>query len=197
MKNKKGFTLIELLVAMSIFIVLLLLAANFVSRGLQAKRKSSAKIVATEEAQRSLRDITKEIRKSIQSDRGDYNLDLVNEQELSFYSDINDDGSAEKVRYFLDSTNFKKGVIEAINNPPEYIPANETIKIAARYINNQSDAVFSYYDEDNNLIGDPINNKDLIKLIKVNLKFNFDPNDNSGDYEIATAAQIRNLKDNL
>ncbi len=194
---KAGFTLIELIVALGIFIVLITISGNFIMKGFQLKKQTYARLSATEEAQKVIRNMMHEIRNSTQSDSGDYNLATVSFQEFSFYSNVDDDENIEKVRYFLNGTDFMRGVIDPEGEPLEYLPENEVVNKVASYINNEEEAIFSYFDGDNNKVLSPSENISSIRLVRVVLKIN--PNFSQGgkDYVLTSDIQIRNLKDNL
>ena len=128
-ENKKGFTLLELMVALSIFLVLVAISGNFIINGMQLKRSSYARISATEEAQKLIKNFMGEIRNASPSDSGDYALDLVGDFELSFYSNFNNDSQVERLRYFLDGNDFKRGVIV-----PVEIDRDAYLRVARRDI---------------------------------------------------------------
>jgi len=195
--KNSGFTLIELMVALSIFIALTIISGNFVINGMQLRRKAYARISATEEAQRVIRKMMREIRNSTQSDRGDYNLDIVIPQEFSFYSNIDDDIQVEKVRYFLDGANLMRGVINPEGEPLEYLEENESISLVAHYINNAGGAIFFYFDGDNNIIENPTENVSSIRLIRTSFSINPNFSLSDQDFVLTSDIQIRNLKDNL
>ncbi len=197
MKNKKGFTLIEAMFAVSIMVIFFALATNFLNQGFKSTRFGSEQEIAVSNARKVTPIMVSEIREAVASDRGDYCLDIVNSQELSFYSNIDDDEEVEKVRYFLDNNVLKKGIIKPVNNPAEYLSANEDIEEIANYVNNQSEAIFTYYDVDNNLITNPSSNKNAIRLIHISLKINVTPEIAPNDVYVEMDAQLRNLKDNL
>lgn len=152
---------------MSIFIILFFVSSDFIIRGFKSILFGYEQDSAVQNAKRITNEIIGEVRESAQSDRGDYLLDTVEEQNFSFFSDIDSDEYIEKIRYFLDSDILKKGVIEPIGDPLEYLDENEMISEIAEYINNQAEPIFTYYDTNNNLIANPLANKNSIRLIRV------------------------------
>ena len=63
----------------------------------------------------------------------------------------------------------------------------------ASYVNNQEEAIFTYYDNSYNETG-LINN---VRLINIKLKINVTPERAPMDYTVETDVTLRNLKDNL
>ncbi|MDA3840170.1 MAG: type II secretion system protein [Patescibacteria group bacterium] len=197
LKNNKGFTLIELLVYMLIFSSLVFMSSDFVINGFRATTFGIEQEEATKNAKKTVDSMVLEIREARSSSRGDYLLDDVSSQSLSFYSDIDSDSNIEKVRYFIDGDILKKGTIEPLGSPLEYLSINEVIEIVAENINNQVLDVFTYFDTDQNQIINPGGDRDRIRLIKVSLLVNVTPEIMPADYIIDMDIHIRNLKDNL
>ena len=196
--RKSGFTLVEIVVVIMLLGFAVSLFANFVVQGYRANLFGKEQDLAVQNGRKAAEQVTEEIREATQSDRGDYILDVVGDQNLSFYSNIDNDTDVEKVRYFLDgaTSTFKKGVIEPSGDPIVYT-GTELIVNVSQYINNQAEAIFTYYDTDNNIIADPTTNKNDIRLIHISLKINVTPKIAPQDYYVEMDAQIRNLKDNL
>lgn len=188
--------MIEITVVIMLLGFAISLFTNFVIQGYKANLFGKEQDLAVQNGRKATEQVSEEIREAVQSDRGDYILDVVGEQNLSFYSNIDSDANVEKVRYFLDNTIFKKGIIEPSGDPISYSGA-EAITDISQYINNQTESIFTYYDTDNNIIADPTTNKNDIRLIHISLKINVTPEIAPQDYYVKMETQIRNLKDNL
>jgi len=195
--RNNGFTLLEVLVVLSISTALVMLVAEFIISGYRANLFGREQDLAIQNARKVNKILVNELREAIQSERGDYILDLTEDNQLSFYSDIDKDSNVEKVRYFLDGTVLKRGLINPTGDPLEYLLENETISEIAEFLNNQSEPVFTYYDTSNNIIADPSTNKTSIRLVHISLKINVTPAIAPMDYYVEMDAQLRNLKDNL
>lgn len=61
--------------------------------------------VAIDEARRGIETMIKEIREARAGDDGSYPIVLTGDKEFIFYSDIDKDGTTERVRYFLGASN--------------------------------------------------------------------------------------------
>lgn len=190
-RRQKGFTLIELMIAVSIFVMIFIMGADFVIRGYKSMAFESEQEAAVKNARRIMELVTKEIREINLSARGDYPISTTSEQSLAFYSDADNDGSTEKIRYFLSDRTFKKGAI--LPGASLDYSGTENITSIADYINNQTEPLFFYYDSDG-ATSTTIND---IRLIKVKLKVNVTPNIMPNDYYLESDIQLRNLKDNL
>ncbi len=186
-----GFTLIELLVTISIFIVITIISGEFIIMGFRATTFEAEQETAVQNARRGMEIMVKEIRGANNSERGDYSLDAVEEDNLIYYSDINDDGYMEKVRYFLDGSLLKK-VVTPPGTANTYDAPGATTTIS-RYVTNQSERIFTYRDSSYA----ETNNINDVRLINIKLKINVTPERVPSDYDIETDVNLRNLKDNL
>jgi prepilin-type N-terminal cleavage/methylation domain-containing protein len=196
-KNNQGFTLIELLVYMLIFSSLVFLSSDFIINGFRSTTYGIEQEEATRVARKTVDQMTLEIREAKTSSCGDYLLDDVSSQNFSFYSNSDDDSVIEKIRYFIDGNELKKGVINATGTPLTYSVSDEIISVVAEYINNQTITIFTYYDTNQNLIINPSGDKNKIRLIKIYLLVNVTPEIMRADYIIDMDIHLRNLKDNL
>ena len=125
------------------------------------------------------------------SDKGDYPLSTTTAQTFSFYADIDNDLSAEKVTYFASSSVLYKTVSQP-GTLLDYTGTTTTESIA-NYLNNRLEPIFRYYNASNTETA--IINE--IRLVNVSLKINVTPDIAPNDYYVETDANLRNLKDNL
>lgn len=198
--NKKaaGITLVEMIVVLGIFSIALVGITTYVWMSLRAQDKSVKHILVQNSARRSLTTMAAEIRSSMYSDAGAYPVVEATANTLTFYTNIDDDINAERVRYFIDGNTLKKGVIEPSGDPPEYI-GTEQITTLATYVINPS-SIFNYYDQDYKGTGDSLAfpvNKSVIKLIRIDLIIDVDTQRLPNPIDITTEANLRNLKENL
>ncbi len=103
-KVKRGFTLIETIVAIAVFGILWGLVARFIVSVYDMQGFSMDQIVATNEARRGADIMAEEIRQTRGADNGAYPLAKCGGKEFIFYSDVDGDGDAERVRYYLAAT---------------------------------------------------------------------------------------------
>lgn len=195
--NLTGFSLIEIMVVMGISSVLIFMSADFIIQGFRSSAFIYEQNMAVQNARRAQDIMVKEIRKINRAENGEYLLDTVLPQTFTFYSDVDSDGLTEKVRYFLDNSNLKKGLTHATGSPIGYPAENEKVSILSNYINNQTNPIFSYYDKNNLLIANPTSNKQGVRLIEISAKINVAPERAPKDFNVEADVQIRNLKDNL
>lgn len=190
-KNQPGYSLIEIIVAISIFLLVFILGANFIIRGFRSITFGSEQETAIQNARRAMENLAKDIREAKSSEKGDYPLSVTEEQNFIWYGDVDNDGVTEKIKYLLLSDILQRIVVEpGAENLYNGLGATTTI---AQYVNNQTEPIFAYYDANNNET-DIIND---IRLINIRLKINVTPEQAPLDYYLDTDIQLRNLKDNL
>jgi type II secretory pathway pseudopilin PulG len=198
---QKGLSLIESLVTLAIFILVLAGVVELVLGGYRAYYYTFQQAQAISEARYGVETMVKEIREARAGDDGSYIIEKAEDYEFIFYSDIDKDGDTERVRYFLEGSDFKKGVIDPTGDPPVYITDpedpeySEKIFILSKYVRNQP-PIFHYFDGSLQELPPPARLKDT-KLMRVYLVVNIDPNRPPQDFVLESDVQLRNLKTNL
>jgi len=191
-----GFTIIEALVALGVFVIAILIITAFIINSYKLQNFTYEQSTAISEARRGIETMVKELRETLPGDTGAYPIELAETQEIIFYADFDRDDAIEKVHYWLDGSDFKKGVIEASGNPLTYNPTNEQVETISRYVRNYEDAIFIYRDSDYIALNTPADPNE-VKLINVYLKINMFENRAPMDYELESDVALRNLKENL
>ncbi len=201
--NQYGLTMLEVLLALTILTVIILAWESFMLRSYKGISFGREQLSAIRYAQKAIDNMTREIREASTAEDGSYALEKAADNEIIFYSDIDEDESTERVRYFVENNTLKKGVVNPTGSPLTYDTNNEIITTVAHYIRNAtSEPIFTYYNGDYPL--DKVNNplptpSRLIdtKLIHVYVKINVDPERSPTDFILESDVQLRNLKSNL
>ena len=194
--------MVETLVAMGALTVILTSLYFFVSYFKKVQDYSLEQSLAITEARNGIETMVKEIREIQIANNGAYPIVTADDNTFIFYSDIDKDNSIERVRYFLDGTQFKKGTIEPRTNPVMYVDADEIVTTITSYVNNTTTPVFTYYngnwpsDTANNPLTTPAN-PTMVKYITIQLVINVAPAKAPQDFHLISDVAIRNLKENL
>ena len=189
----------EILLAMAISIAILGVFTLFAKNLWTYNAFVSSSFTSIDAGRKILKTISSEIRTiASQSDIGTYPISQASASSFTFYSDIDGDGLKERVRYFLTSTTLQKGVIKPTGSPLSYNSANEII--STRAINETNASIFSYYNKNYDgttaALSFPVNIPD-IRLVKIILTIDDNPNRPPAPLTFSTQVSIRNLKDNL
>jgi prepilin-type N-terminal cleavage/methylation domain-containing protein len=191
----RAFTIIETLVVIAVFALAFGAAWAFIALGYKTQGYAWQQSLAIREAQRGVESMVQDIRKAEGGEDGSYIIETAEDFQFIFFSDIDRDGKAERVRYFVDGTDFNKGIIEPAGFPAAYNPADEQISTLSDNVRN-TPPIFRYFDGDNQELPAPARLSDT-KLMRVQLVVNVNPNRSPQDFVLESDVQIRNLKTNL
>ncbi len=204
MKNtntKKGFTLVEILVATSISVSVMVIFGKFASDIFTQNRTYSAQLEAENELRTILSPFPSEVRSAAPSDRGDYPIVSAGADEFIFYTDIDYNGSRERIRYFIEDNTFKKGITYSEGDPEVYDVGTEQIVEVVRSVVSANSGFTYYgstYDGESSVTAlvQPVFPNE-VRLVEIMVAVDSDPNKPPREVSMSTKVSIRNLKDNL
>lgn len=194
-KSQKGFTLIETIIVLAILSGAVLVIGIFTLNVSNFQIFLGKSLATDEEAQQTFKIMIPEIRSIGPSNLGNYPIASASSSSFSFYSDIDNDGIFEQVRYFLDEGVFKKGVVKPSGNPLVYSSANEKINDFVHNITSSN--IFTYYDGDYSGTSLPMQypiNVSNIRLVKITLTIDDDPKSLPSPLILSILVNIRNLR---
>lgn len=191
LKKNKGFTLIEAVISIAIFSVVVVVIGSFQRDVFFFNDILQTGLTNITEARKVLRPFVHEVRAAQPSNLGAFAITEANSTSFAFYSDIDNDGVRERVRYFLDGNTFKKGIIEPDEDTFVYNEEDEEIiKVVNDVV--ESETTFSYFDSNYNTTETPTD----VRLVRIDLTIDSNPDRAPSLLTITTQATIRNLKDN-
>lgn len=120
----RGFTLIEIMVSVVIVGFILIGLTRFSQLFLSGYEFSFQETQAISEAQRAITVMEREIREMRDGVEGAYPLSVANDNEIVFYSDVDDDGLVERVRYYIVGSDLVKQVFEYVIGVTNYACVN-------------------------------------------------------------------------
>lgn len=159
--------------------------------------------LASAMAQRANNKMIIDLRGIQQSDHGSFPIAEASSQSLTIYSDIEDDGTVERVHYYLHqaSDELRVGITNpnTSTQPATYPSGDQETRVLARYVvNANNDPIFYYYNDD--YPGDTANNPLTlptslanIQLVKIRLYINIDPIKAPNNVYIESFVDLRNL----
>lgn len=199
-KINKGITLLETLIAMGIFSLIMIAIGAFAKDLFFYNDVFTGGLTSYDEARKVLQPIASEIRSASSSSLGSYPIEKAANTEFIFFSDIDNNGLKERIRYFIVGNILKRGVTIPTGSPLQYLSANETISDIVHGVSNGLTPIFSYYNSSYNgntaALTQPVSIID-VRLVKITIVIDADPNRPPAPVTVTTQVNIRNLKDNL
>ncbi len=199
LKNKQGMTIIEILIALAIFGLIIGAISAFAADTVSLRGVIFQGLSGEQEAKKIIRPMANEIRSATQSSVGSFMIKAAEPYRFTFYADTNGDGLKEEISYYLDGTVMKRSSITPAGAPLAY---DEDDAVVVSLVHNVVSApgIFFYYDTNYDgttaALTAPI---DLlqVRLVKITLTIDADPNRPPAPIDIETQVSIRNLKDNF
>lgn len=147
--------------------------------------------------------MTDYIRGARQADNGSYPVKSASDNDLVLYSDYDKDNKTERLHFYKNNQQVLMGVTEPTDAMPRTYPVGDQqiITIAESIVNDNATPIFKYYDK--NFAGNETTNPPLsspvnivnVRLIKIHLQINIDPNRAPDNIQMQTFAELRNLND--
>jgi hypothetical protein len=191
----------EMLIVVALVSVVGVVISKFQRDVFSFNRHFSNSLSAGDSAQKLLRPMTAEIRSASPSSNGSYPIDSIGDNAFSFYSDIDNDGLKEWVRYSLSGTVLTKEIIKPTGTPLVYNTANKSTSVFMTGVRNGTDGVpvFTYYDStyvglSGGVVSPSTGSISNVRLIGVKIRIDPDTNQSPTVLEVSTQVSIRNLK---
>ena len=201
-KNKRGMTLVEVMIAITIMLIgmegfSLLLIKTWQNNSYTLEMGQSSMAVS-----QGVNKMVNHIRGVRQSDSGSYPVVSAANNDFVVYGDYDKDDVTERLHFYKSDQNILMGVTSPTAAMPKTYPSGdqETITIASKIVNTDSEPIFYYYNKDypgdvaHNPMTTPASVAD-IRLIKIHLKINIDPNRAPDNIELQSFVEMRNLND--
>ncbi len=203
MINQKGFTLLEAIVSITLMVTILFGATLLAKDVLSINQSAVQSLTAQSDTRRAIKSWIAELRTATPSATGAYTIESASTSSLVFFADLDSDNRPERIRYFISTStgSFSRGVVVPTGNPPTYVLSNESvITMVSNMVQGTSSPVFEYFDTNYAGTSSPMVyplDVSLIRLIRVNISVDKDPNRPPDALVVSTEVTLRNLKDNL
>ncbi|MDB5195123.1 MAG: hypothetical protein JWO84_307 [Parcubacteria group bacterium] len=145
----KAFTLIEVIVLIAVTGLLGLTINTLIVNFYRSNAYLIQETSAIDSAHRGLRVSFEDLREASYGDDGSYPIKSAATSTITFFSDVDNDGSVERIRLYLTNGTLYRGVTDSISAPPSYTGQPEATTTIATYVRNSSTTpLFRYYDSD-------------------------------------------------
>lgn len=192
----RGFTLIEILVTISITSVVIVALGSLIQYFYKTNAYVLEETQAAESARRSIENAMADLREASYGADGSYPLAAAATSTVTFFANIDNDLSIEKVRYYLSGTTLYRGTTKAAGNPPSYAGQPEVATLVVDNLRNGTSTLFYYFDSAGNQLSDPIN---VAKVTSVKARVETDVNPNRAPeiFTLTGNATLRNLRSTI
>lgn len=206
LRSQQGMTLAEIVVVVGIFGLIALAITSFQKNVITFNKFSQDSLSSAQDARAVLRTMVKELRTASPGSDGAYAIAQAATNTMTFFSDTDNDGLKEKVRYYIATSTgstyiLKRGSIKPSGSPAVYSSAQESFTTLAYNIKNAtSTALFEYYDSTYAGTSTPLTypiTVTAIRLVKINVMIDADPTKSPIPRLYTSQVSLRNIKDNL
>jgi len=194
-------TLVEVLIALAIFAAVMIAVGTFEANTFLYQSNISGSYQTAENAQIILKTMLTELREMAPGADGSYALVNAGSTTIAFFSDADNDGTEEELSYSLIGTTLYRTMIKPSGSPPAYnLSSQSTTTLMTSIRNNGSTPVFQYFDAAYSGTSTPLSQPvttTAVRLVKVSLTLDLDPNRSPTPVTYSVQAGLRNLKTNL
>lgn len=193
-KAPNGFTLVEVLVLISVTGLLGITLNTLIVNFYRANSFLIQQTSAIDNARRGLRVSFQNLRQATYGEDGSYPVQTAATSSIIFYSDVDNDGSVEKIQLYLQGGAFYRSVTEATGAPLSYTGTTTTTLIASYVRNATSSPIFRYYDTDGTFISSSTVPVADIASISTSLQIDLNPQRAPDILTLEETATLRNLR---
>jgi len=201
-KSYKGLTLIETIVAIAIFTIGIEGFTILLSRSWTQNAYTIEMGQTSMAASQAVNRVVGYIREARQGDNGAYPVVSADDNDLVIFSDYDRDGQTERLHFYRSAGDLLMGIREPSSGfPVTYASGYGEIKtITSCVVNDADNPIFAYYDADypedsvNNPVNTPASAPD-IRLVRITIHININPDRAPDNVEIRSFAEMRNLND--
>lgn len=194
MRHSRGITFIESLIWIAVFMISMMALIVSLLSFYRANTYTLEQAQAVSDGRRAIEKTVQIMREADYGSNGAYPIVAIATSSVTFYADIDSDSFLERVRFYLDGTNIRRGVIEPTGDPASY-PGTETSTLIAEHIRNisQTTILFRYFDQSGTEIT-TFTNVRAVRFIQVSAIVNVSPDRLPNELTIRSSATLRNLK---
>ena len=208
--NYLGMTIVEMMIAIAIFTIGItgftqLFVNSWKNNHFVFEMGQTSATVS--QGLSTIGDYIKRVR---QGDNGAYPIILARDNELTVYCDYNKDGTTERLHFYKEAYTYNGNsfyrIMMGIRIPSTTLPKTyasgdaSVVTVINNIMNDTSTPIFYYFDRNyagasgQLALSTPANITD-VRLVKVYLKINIDPNRAPDNIEMQSFNEMRNLND--
>lgn len=193
--NRRGFSLVEMLTVIVIMSMVGLAVTTMIQYFYQKNAYLLEQTDALDNARRTMLDAVRTLREASYGDDGSYPIASAATSTVTFYADLDNDGSVEKIRYYLSNGTLYRAVTNSAGTPPVYTGQTEAISTVAGYVRNASTTpIFTYYDNAGAALATTSTDASKVSAVTVSIWIDLNPNRAPNVFNLSETATLRNLR---
>lgn len=192
--NHPAFTLIEALVVVAMLSSIGVAMGGIIQYFYQKNAFLLEQTASLDNARRTMLDAVRTIREASYGDDGAYPITNAATSTMTFYADLDNDGSVEKIRYYLTSGVLYRGVTNSAGSPPSYAGQTEATSTIASYVRNASSTpLFTYFDANGTQLSATSTDESEISAVSISIWIDLNPNRAPNTFNLVETATLRNI----
>lgn len=193
--TERGYTLLEMLVVLAIIVITVPVVYAAIQALYHVHESTLARAMAVTETTRGVQEMVRDVRSAVYAENGSLPIVALATSSLTIYADTDLDGVVERVRYFLDGTTVRKGIIKPTGTSSYPVAQESVASLIPNIINTSaSTSLFRYYTATGTEIVTPSASL-AVRRVDVVCVARSTKGTAADAVTIASSASIRNLKD--
>ena len=190
----RGFTLVETVVTIALLGGILVALSTVIVFFYRTNANVLEQSGAIASARSGIEAAMKDLREATIGEDGSFPIAAAGPNTLTFYADVDQDASVERIRYNLIDDVLYRYTLQATGNPPGYTEA-ETVEIVSDHVRNDvfGTDVFSYFDSNGTQLGSNPSPLD-IAFVTATIVVNINPTRAPEEFTLTSSATLRNLR---
>lgn len=190
----KGITFLETIVTVALTSVIMLALSGMIWYFYRTNAYTLEQTQAVNSARVSLEHAVHDLREASYGADGAYPLLSAATSTVTFYADPDNNGTVDKIRYYLSGTTLYRGSTTPGGNPPSYVGQSEITTLVVDNIRNTvTTPLFTYADANGSLLSTSINVANVAS-IHIAVYTDVDPNRSPIVYMLSGSATLRNVR---
>lgn len=196
MKNYdyRGMTFIETVVTVALTAFIVLALTVLINYFYRTNAYTLEQMQAVNSARVSLGHAMSDLREASYGADGSYPILFAATSTVTFYTDLDDNGAVDKVRYYISGTTLYRGKTSPGGSPPSYTGQPESTTLVVDNIRNgTSTPLFAYFDTNGAELFSPINTASVASM-KITVYTDVNPNRAPTVFMLTGSATLRNAR---
>lgn len=190
----RGLTLIETIVTVALTSMVMLALTSAIVFFYRTNANVLEQSGAITSARRGIENAMRDLREATVAEDGSYPIVSAGPSAITFYADVDQDDSVERVRYELTDNVLYRYTLQATGTPPTYSGV-ETTEIISDNIRNDifGTDIFKYFDVNGTELSSTPSEL-LIRFVTATIIVNVNPTRAPEEFTLTSSATLRNLR---